>query len=281
MIAAYYEARGWTAEGRIPDRLRRELGVDDPAFGPAGFLRNGSETNPWLPEGVMPGVEARRGDPSFPFGGHGSAPRRKEIVRDVEKFIRQLRLTSGPLRLPKIAVSQCGTRRSAQLRNESPFRPLIRRFLLDRLKLTILTLRLCGFESSYGVSHRQWKGGAMRSFWYLLLGGILGGLLIYAQVHGVIVPVPKLTDWAWFAVLIIFLVSGAFGGMLAAPPTHRSSRTVQVNRSQTMALVSRLQRNSGAVSRGHGRLGRGHRGAIRDAPRWQDQDGPPEVRDHH
>jgi aldehyde:ferredoxin oxidoreductase len=35
MIAAYYEARGWTAEGRIPDRLRGDLGLDDPAFGPS------------------------------------------------------------------------------------------------------------------------------------------------------------------------------------------------------------------------------------------------------
>ena len=36
MIADYYEARGWTADGRVPDRLRSELGLDDPAFGPAG-----------------------------------------------------------------------------------------------------------------------------------------------------------------------------------------------------------------------------------------------------
>jgi len=34
MIAAYYEARGWTADGRIPDRLRSELGLADSAFGP-------------------------------------------------------------------------------------------------------------------------------------------------------------------------------------------------------------------------------------------------------
>ncbi len=35
MIAAYYEARGWSADGRVPDTLRGELGLDDPAFGPA------------------------------------------------------------------------------------------------------------------------------------------------------------------------------------------------------------------------------------------------------
>jgi aldehyde:ferredoxin oxidoreductase len=33
MIAAYYEARGWTPDGRVPERLRMELGLDDPAFG--------------------------------------------------------------------------------------------------------------------------------------------------------------------------------------------------------------------------------------------------------
>jgi aldehyde:ferredoxin oxidoreductase len=33
MIAAYYDARGWTPDGRVPDRLRKELGLDDPAFG--------------------------------------------------------------------------------------------------------------------------------------------------------------------------------------------------------------------------------------------------------
>jgi aldehyde:ferredoxin oxidoreductase len=35
MIAAYYAARGWTADGRVPDRLRAELGLAHPAFGPA------------------------------------------------------------------------------------------------------------------------------------------------------------------------------------------------------------------------------------------------------
>ena len=34
MIAAYYQARGWTSSGRVPKSLRRELGLDDPAFGP-------------------------------------------------------------------------------------------------------------------------------------------------------------------------------------------------------------------------------------------------------
>lgn len=33
MIAAYYQARGWTSDGRVPVALRRELGLDDPAFG--------------------------------------------------------------------------------------------------------------------------------------------------------------------------------------------------------------------------------------------------------
>jgi aldehyde:ferredoxin oxidoreductase len=33
MIAAYYQARGWTREGRVPRQLRRELGLDGPAFG--------------------------------------------------------------------------------------------------------------------------------------------------------------------------------------------------------------------------------------------------------
>jgi aldehyde:ferredoxin oxidoreductase len=35
MIAAYYEARGWTSDGRVPKSLRKELGLDDPAFGGA------------------------------------------------------------------------------------------------------------------------------------------------------------------------------------------------------------------------------------------------------
>jgi aldehyde:ferredoxin oxidoreductase len=34
MIAAYYQARGWTDDGRVPDALRRELGLDAPPFGP-------------------------------------------------------------------------------------------------------------------------------------------------------------------------------------------------------------------------------------------------------
>ncbi len=33
MIAAYYEARGWTADGWVPDQLRRDLGLDGQAFG--------------------------------------------------------------------------------------------------------------------------------------------------------------------------------------------------------------------------------------------------------
>jgi aldehyde:ferredoxin oxidoreductase len=33
MIAAYYRARGWTVEGRVPRPLREALGLDDPAFG--------------------------------------------------------------------------------------------------------------------------------------------------------------------------------------------------------------------------------------------------------
>ena len=33
MIAAYYHERGWDAEGRVPSSLRRELDLDDPAFG--------------------------------------------------------------------------------------------------------------------------------------------------------------------------------------------------------------------------------------------------------
>jgi aldehyde:ferredoxin oxidoreductase len=33
MIAAYYQERGWDQEGRVPSDLRRDLGLDDPAFG--------------------------------------------------------------------------------------------------------------------------------------------------------------------------------------------------------------------------------------------------------
>jgi aldehyde:ferredoxin oxidoreductase len=33
MIAAYYCTRGWTEDGRVPWLLRRDLGLDDPAFG--------------------------------------------------------------------------------------------------------------------------------------------------------------------------------------------------------------------------------------------------------
>ena len=33
MIAAYYQERGWTQSGQVPMPLRRELGLDDPAFG--------------------------------------------------------------------------------------------------------------------------------------------------------------------------------------------------------------------------------------------------------
>lgn len=33
MIAAYYRERGWTEQGRVPERLRAELGLGDPAFG--------------------------------------------------------------------------------------------------------------------------------------------------------------------------------------------------------------------------------------------------------
>ena len=33
MIAAYYRERGWTEQGRVPERLRVELGLGDPAFG--------------------------------------------------------------------------------------------------------------------------------------------------------------------------------------------------------------------------------------------------------
>jgi aldehyde:ferredoxin oxidoreductase len=34
MIAAYYHERGWDRDGRVPVTLRRELGLDDQAFGP-------------------------------------------------------------------------------------------------------------------------------------------------------------------------------------------------------------------------------------------------------
>ncbi|MFO0888692.1 MAG: aldehyde ferredoxin oxidoreductase family protein [Isosphaeraceae bacterium] len=34
MIAAYYRARGWTEDGRVPEALRASLALDDPAFGP-------------------------------------------------------------------------------------------------------------------------------------------------------------------------------------------------------------------------------------------------------
>ncbi len=34
MIAAYYQARGWAEDGRVPAALRRELGLDGEAFGP-------------------------------------------------------------------------------------------------------------------------------------------------------------------------------------------------------------------------------------------------------
>jgi aldehyde:ferredoxin oxidoreductase len=33
MIAAYYEARRWTTDGRVPVSLRAELGLEDPSFG--------------------------------------------------------------------------------------------------------------------------------------------------------------------------------------------------------------------------------------------------------
>ena len=33
MIAAYYRERGWDPTGRVPVGLRRELGLDQPAFG--------------------------------------------------------------------------------------------------------------------------------------------------------------------------------------------------------------------------------------------------------
>jgi aldehyde:ferredoxin oxidoreductase len=33
MIAAYYQERGWDPDGRVPSDLRRELGLDDRAFG--------------------------------------------------------------------------------------------------------------------------------------------------------------------------------------------------------------------------------------------------------
>lgn len=33
LISAYYHARGWTADGRVPQELRFALGLDDPAFG--------------------------------------------------------------------------------------------------------------------------------------------------------------------------------------------------------------------------------------------------------
>jgi aldehyde:ferredoxin oxidoreductase len=33
MIAAYYQARGWSDDGRVPKALRVQLGLDDPAFG--------------------------------------------------------------------------------------------------------------------------------------------------------------------------------------------------------------------------------------------------------
>ena len=33
MISAYYQARGWTEDGRVPDTLRRTLGLDGPDFG--------------------------------------------------------------------------------------------------------------------------------------------------------------------------------------------------------------------------------------------------------
>ncbi|HMB05966.1 MAG TPA: aldehyde ferredoxin oxidoreductase C-terminal domain-containing protein, partial [Isosphaeraceae bacterium] len=36
LISAYYHARGWTADGRVPQELRFALGLDDPAFGPLG-----------------------------------------------------------------------------------------------------------------------------------------------------------------------------------------------------------------------------------------------------
>jgi aldehyde:ferredoxin oxidoreductase len=33
MIAAYYKARGWSPDGRVPFELRLTLLLDDPAFG--------------------------------------------------------------------------------------------------------------------------------------------------------------------------------------------------------------------------------------------------------
>ncbi len=46
MIAAYYSGRGWTEDGRVPDAIRRALGLDDPAFGPAPRTRPVDDSQP-------------------------------------------------------------------------------------------------------------------------------------------------------------------------------------------------------------------------------------------
>jgi tetratricopeptide (TPR) repeat protein len=56
----------------------------------------------------------------------------------------------------------------------------------------------------------------MRSVGLVLVGLILGGALVYANIRGVVVPLPALSDWNWIPVLLLFLISGAFGGILAA-----------------------------------------------------------------
>jgi aldehyde:ferredoxin oxidoreductase len=35
MVAAYYEHRGWTGQGRVSAVIRADLGLDDPAWGEA------------------------------------------------------------------------------------------------------------------------------------------------------------------------------------------------------------------------------------------------------
>jgi len=41
MIAAYYDCRGWDADGHVPAELRRTLGIDGPAFGTTEFREGG------------------------------------------------------------------------------------------------------------------------------------------------------------------------------------------------------------------------------------------------
>ena len=49
MIAAYYDERGWDDLGRVPSRERRELGLDEPAFGRGDATHHGERREMCVP----------------------------------------------------------------------------------------------------------------------------------------------------------------------------------------------------------------------------------------